>query len=212
MKKLLYIFIIIPSFLFSQVGINTTTPGAILDIASTKHGVLFPRVSLEFLTQEAPVLNPKGAGLENGTLVYNTATINNVSPGYYYWEVNQWIRFATNNQYMKFTTVSLPNPSSENNNCDFLLQTTNYTANVFRLLHNGAELSGVKEGTHGRVIYLYNGDETEDLKLLSEGGSSSSNVNKFSLQNDVILKPGNSIVIFYDDLYLHRWIVVRSDN
>jgi len=212
MKKLLYIFIIAPFFLFSQVGINTTTPEAILDVVSAKHGVLFPRMALEYLTQEAPVLNPKGGGLEDGTLVYNTASVNNVRPGYYYWEVDRWVRFSTNNQYMKFTTVTLPNPSSENKDCEFLLPTTNYTANVFRLLHNGAELGGIKDGVHGRVIYLYNGDNSDDLKLLSEGGSGSSNANKFSLQNDVVIKPGNSIVIFYDDLYLHRWIVVRSDN
>jgi len=148
----------------------------------------------------------------DGTLVYNTASANNVVPGYYYWEINRWVRFATNSQYMKFTTVALPNPSSKNEDCDFLLPTTNYMANVFRLLHNGAELGGIKEGTHGRVIYLYNGDETVDLKLLAEGNSSSSAINRFSLQNDVILKAGNSIAIFYDDLYLHRWIVVRSDN
>jgi len=62
MKILLYILAFLPFALFSQVGINTTTPEGILDVASTKHGVLFPRVALEYLTQEAPVLNPKGGG------------------------------------------------------------------------------------------------------------------------------------------------------
>lgn len=212
MKILLYIYVFLPFALFSQIGINTTTPNAILDVASTKYGVLFPRVALEYLTQEAPVLNPNGGGVENGTLVYNTAAVNNVTPGYYYWEVDRWIGVAVSSQYMKFTSVTLPNQASRNENCDLLLSTNNYTANVFRLLHNGGELGGIKDGTHGRLIYLYNGDQTEDLKLVSQGNSNSINANKFSLQNDVVLKPGNCIVVFYDNLYLNKWIVVRSDN
>ncbi|MGB0897304.1 MAG: hypothetical protein ACPGU9_00725 [Flavobacteriaceae bacterium] len=212
MKNIIYIFIFVPFFVFSQVGINTTNPAAILDVKSSTNGVLFPRVSLVYLMQESPVLNPQGGGLEDGTLVYNTASVNDVFPGYYYWEVDRWVRLSPNTQYMKFTTVTLPKPSSENKNCDFLLSTTNYSANVFRLLHDGAELSGITGGVHGRVIYLYNGDNTEDLKLVASGNSSSAATNKFSLQNDVVLKPGNSIVVYYDDLYLHRWIVVRSDN
>jgi len=212
MKKILYILSFFPFILYSQVGINTVNPSASLDVVSSKHGVLFPRLELEFLIQELPVTNPNGGSIEEGTMVFNTATVNDVYPGYYYWQDNRWRRLEADPQFMRFTTVSLPLPATENDDVDFFLSGINYTANVFRILHQGGILGGITDGEHGRLIYLYNGHPTRDLKLQSEGGSSSIPANKFSLQNDVVLKSGNSIIIYYDDLYLNRWIVVRSDN
>jgi hypothetical protein len=80
-----------------NVGINTSgsTPNASagLDIDFTNKGLLVPRVSLTQTTSNAPI----GAGVANSLLVYNTATINDVTPGYYYWDgtVSQWKRLAT---------------------------------------------------------------------------------------------------------------------
>ena len=194
--------------------INTTSPSGLLDVASADKGILIPRVALVRTTQELPVTNPKGSGLEDSTLVYNTATANDVTPGFYYWEDGRWYRFLSNidKTYMKFATISLPLPSGVNENTDFELATTNILSDVFRILHSGADLGGIDGGVHGRVIYLYNGDSSMDLKLLSNINSTSVAQNRFSLENDVILKPGNAIIIFYDGLYLNRWIVTRSDN
>lgn len=54
--------------LFSQVGINTTTPNpsSVLDIVSTNKGLLIPRVSLTGNTDVTTIPNPA-----NGLLVYN---------------------------------------------------------------------------------------------------------------------------------------------
>lgn len=211
MKYLSFIFYLTCYISFSQVGIGTTTPKALLDITSDTKGILIPRTALVMTTQELPVVNPNGGSLENSTMVYNTVTINDVRPGIYYWETDRWLRLSSDPQFLQFTTITLPSPSGTNDDTDFFLDTTNYTSNVFRIVHSGGEITGVNNGEHGRVIYIYNGD-TNDLKLISEGSSSSSNENKFSLVGDVILKSGNSIILYYDDLYLNRWIVVRSDN
>jgi hypothetical protein len=83
------------AMLNSNVGIGIASPNASakLDITSTNTGLLIPRVSLTQTTSNAPV----GASVANSLLVFNTATINDVTPGYYYWDATAlaWVRFAT---------------------------------------------------------------------------------------------------------------------
>jgi hypothetical protein len=76
----------------AQVGIGTTNPSGALDITSTNNGLLIPRVALTNTTTVLPVLT--GTTSE---LVYNTATINDVTPGFYYLSTNTgpWIRLGT---------------------------------------------------------------------------------------------------------------------
>lgn len=83
-------------------GIGTALPNSILDVNASDKGILIPRVVLSSLLLQAPITNPQGGVLVNGTLVYNTATAgvvpNNVKPGFYYWNTNKWIRLDTNGE------------------------------------------------------------------------------------------------------------------
>ncbi len=84
--------------LFSQsAGINTTgaapNASALLDIDATPNnnkGLLIPRIPLTATNNNAPI----GAGIANSLLVFNTATINDVYPGYYYWDGAKWVRLV----------------------------------------------------------------------------------------------------------------------
>lgn len=85
--------IIFSSTLYSQVGIGTTNPapGSILDIDSDNSGVLIPRVALVATNNQAPIIAPTP---ETGLLVFNTATVNDVTPGFYYWNGSQWVELS----------------------------------------------------------------------------------------------------------------------
>ena len=79
-----------------NVGINATgaapNASAILDVSSTDKGFLIPRVALTQTNSNAPI----GASIVTSLLVYNTATLNDVTPGFYYWDGLIWIRFQSN--------------------------------------------------------------------------------------------------------------------
>jgi len=99
MKQLIIlVFAVILSFQLSAqssgAAINTSgaaaDPSAILDVSSADHGLLIPRVSLASTTNSSPITNPA-----NSLMVYNTATIGDVTPGFYYWEGTEWVRIAS---------------------------------------------------------------------------------------------------------------------
>lgn len=81
----------------AQVGIGTTTPRGALEINSNTNGFLAPQVTLTITTASAPVVNPQDSGAPlSGTLVYNTNTAGDVTPGYYFWNGTIWTRLLTN--------------------------------------------------------------------------------------------------------------------
>ncbi|MBI2966931.1 MAG: hypothetical protein HYY40_03845 [Bacteroidetes bacterium] len=50
-------------------------------------GVLIPRIALTQTSSAAPVTSPA-----TSLLVYNTDSVNDVTPGYYYWDGSKWLR------------------------------------------------------------------------------------------------------------------------
>lgn len=111
---------------YSQIGIGTVTPSSstILDIVSTDKGVLFPRVALQGKNDTITITN----GNQQGLLVFNTAAVNDVTPGFYYWNNVEWVQFSTdgssnifqvvyyasNGQAQFITPVAFSNPNKLN--------------------------------------------------------------------------------------------------
>ena len=83
---------------YSQVGIGTTLPDAALDVTSANDGLLIPRIAL-VNTTTSTVITPV-----ESELVYNTATINDVTPGFYYWDGAKWVRLSTGSNNSWLTT------------------------------------------------------------------------------------------------------------
>ena len=81
---------------FAQVGINTTDPKGVIDFNSTTLGVVYPNVALTATNISAPVVNPQGGAIVEGTTVYNTNTtstgaVTDVHPGIYVWDGTNWV-------------------------------------------------------------------------------------------------------------------------
>jgi hypothetical protein len=92
---LITVFLFTTQTNFSQVGIATTTPNAdaLLEINSTvlnPGGVLLPRMNLTMTTSPAPL-----SADVRGMIVYNTASVGDVTPGFYYNDGAIWIRLGS---------------------------------------------------------------------------------------------------------------------
>lgn len=163
MNKIILLFLIclLPLFVFSQVGVGTTTPAGSLDVttsAVSPDGLLVPRVAL-VATNVATVITPTVS-----ELVYNTFTSaagpNQVTPGFYYWNGTLWIRLSTgNNNDWSITgntgTVPGTNFIGTIDNQDFIVRTNN--AQRFNFTNNG-RLRATDNGTTALPTFSWNGD------------------------------------------------------
>ena len=73
----------------AQIGIGPISPNGVLDITSTTDSLIIPRVALTITTNALPLTSPT-----TSELVYNTATVTDVTPGYYYWNDVIWAILA----------------------------------------------------------------------------------------------------------------------
>ena len=95
-KRIIFFFYILASFnALAQVGVNTTTPNAQLDIVSSSQatpantdGILIPRIDA------FPTTNPTAS--QQSMLVYLTTTSGSNTPGFYYWDntTTSWKTFG----------------------------------------------------------------------------------------------------------------------
>lgn len=85
-----------PLFAQVKIGDNPTTINAnsVLEVESTSKGLLLPRLPLTQTTNPSP-LNAHVAGMT----VYNTATANDVTPGFYYNDGTKWVATAGESNY-----------------------------------------------------------------------------------------------------------------
>ncbi|MFZ4522409.1 MAG: hypothetical protein ACOYNC_11930, partial [Bacteroidales bacterium] len=97
MKKLSFfvaMIMLISSSSFAQVSINTTgnqpDNSAMLDVSATNKGVLIPRIALTGTNDVTTVSSPAAS-----LLVYNTATVSDVTPGFYYYDGAAWKRLVS---------------------------------------------------------------------------------------------------------------------
>ena len=127
MKKVLFtaLSLFVINTISAQVGINTDLPNSysLLDVKSNNKGILIPRVNLTEIFDKTTVTNYDGSpytSYENSLLVYNTSTTNltgnneykNVTPGYYYWETDRWIKMTSTKDQQFFYMPSIIIPTS----------------------------------------------------------------------------------------------------
>lgn len=117
MRKLLSLIILFPLLSLAQVGVNTTTPKAALDVESSNNGILIPRVQLTSALDITTVVNPNLGPLETSTMVYNLAPAgmapNDVLSGFYFWNGARWIPISgTATSGWSLTGNAVTNPTT----------------------------------------------------------------------------------------------------
>lgn len=103
-KKLFPALLLVGSFTFAQVGLNTDTPNATFDVVghpdntSKFDGIIAPRITGDQLNVKNYTASQTGALVyvtATGTLGVQTADVNSV--GYYYFngDLNKWVKLST---------------------------------------------------------------------------------------------------------------------
>ncbi|PBJ12775.1 collagen-like protein [Flavobacterium sp. ACN6] len=114
----------------AQVGIGTLNPemSSQLDIVSANKGLLIPRLSLTETSNQSPVTGT----ITSSLLVYNTITANDVTPGFYYWQVNKWVRLLAKSDPIAFNeTLTTLNYNTATNELTY--KDENGVSNVLQL-------------------------------------------------------------------------------
>jgi len=101
------IYLLFQHAALAQVGIGTTLPEGALDLETTVQGFVIPRIALNNKVSESPVVNPNGSNLAEGTIIYNTNLTkhgaDDVSPGIYAWDGDQWTPQFIREDYKKYS-------------------------------------------------------------------------------------------------------------
>ena len=89
-----------------KVGDNPTiiNPNSVLEIESVNQGLLMPRLALTASTNPSP-LSMHIVGMT----IYNTASINDLTPGFYYNDGTKWVKLAQNFVTINGLTQSINN-------------------------------------------------------------------------------------------------------
>ena len=193
----------------AQVGVGTTAPRGALDIQSNNGGLITPQIALTSVTDNTTVRNLQTNGVPvDGTIIWNTATAgtapNNVTPGYYYWQTNKWIKLGTQltkDVKTQASTTSLSNVTSEYGACGTLTNlVTNSTSfsidsatRIVDLVVSGRtgiicnttlDISINKAGYNTEMSLFLISPSNKVLELCTKNGGSSSTSYTFNVKFD----------------------------
>ena len=170
---LLFALFFISNTFFAQIGINTTSPRGALEVNSSTNGFIPPQVALTSSTTALPITNPQTGALANGTLVWNSNTINDVTPGYYYWNVTYWEKLVPASQIATLKAIGRERINSSAGT--FTIQTGFFVWNSF--------IGGVPALTTSSVIAPF-GSTTSFVTIIPAISASSSD--SFSCSKNII--------------------------
>lgn len=168
----------------AQVGIGTTTPDAssILELKSTKAGLLLPRVALTSTTDNTTVPNPA-----TSLLVYNTTNSGAITPGYYYWDT-AWKKISSDKDGWSLNGNTLSTGAE-------FLGSTNY----FPLILKSNNTQVARFHPNGGFTIGFGAVSNNDRSIaIGNNASASSNVDALALGNSATASGYRAVAVGYE--------------
>ncbi|HCW65444.1 MAG: hypothetical protein ABGW88_18000 [Leeuwenhoekiella sp.] len=206
----------------AQVGIGTSSPSAtsILDISASDKGLLIPRVALTGTDDESTIDHPV-----ESLLVYNTATVSDVTPGYYYWDGTRWYAMKQEHQSGSENTRGIeiirdPSTSFSQNNSTYnnryVFDISAYpTKSVFLFRKNNTgvqsliQFAGIKGGTDGRVITIMNAEKQFRFQFQNSSDGAAAKA-RFNIEQNIDMNAeGYHSATFIYDGSSSRWLLLN---
>lgn len=203
MKKKLFLAasVLFGTTVFAQVGINTTTPNAQLDIRATSatapsntDGLLIPKVNV------FPATNPTAA--QQGMLLYLTTTSGSNAPGFYYWDnpTATWIGLGKDVKAWQLngnTVNATTDFMGSTNNADVIFKRNNVRAGRLGVDNTSigvGALNPLVTGTYNTSIGMYTLSNTTT-------GSQNTTIGEESLRSNTSgnLNTGNGAHALYNN-------------
>lgn len=166
--KLILITSLVINSIFAQVGIGTTAPhsSSILDLRSTTSGLLIPRVNITSSTDVTTITTPA-----TSLLIYNLNTVNDVTPGYYYWE-SKWKKLISEDVGWKLDGNTLTSGNEYIGTKNFYALKFKTNNNLIGMLHpNGGINFGLNSvaNPNGSVAIGQNANANTQINALALG-------------------------------------------
>lgn len=195
MKNITYLFIVLPLFVFSQVGINTTNPQETLHVEGTL-----------CVSNTTTVTPNKLSGTNTDGVLTDVIVGNNL-------DLTGNVLSADvrgGSAFYLVATIPVPDgpPGEQLHNFDIDLSGANADKVVFRLVGRTAnyKITGIAGGTDGRHIVLFN-VSLSNLTLVAESTASLPQNRMITLANNVATSGQGTAELVYDGT-LQRWILI----
>ena len=198
MRILCLVLAILPQMIFSQVGINTSSPQETLHVEGTM------RVSDKSTATATTIVGSDNAGTLTDIVVGSNLELTGN-------QLNAIFPATSGSPaYYLVTDITIPDgsPGENFNDLDILLGSSNADKVVFRLLGRTSnyKITGISGGSDGRHIVLFN-VSLSNLTVTNEDTKSLPQNRLVTLANNVATSGQGTAELVYDGT-LQRWILI----